>query len=110
MAAARESLDDRPAAGAGVLAFAAPLHVRADPTGQGEAVTVAGIDDALAALCAAGPLRYGACGPERAEWSEAFERAAGAKFDRTPEAVETARRAFRAYAAAVGILITVRTC
>lgn len=112
---ARDDVDDRktrhaaaPAFGADGFVFAAPLTVRVHPARADDTLTVACIDDALAALGVAGDLRYGADGRERPEWSEALDCAAGAKFDRTAQSVEAARRAFRAYASAAGILVTIR--
>jgi hypothetical protein len=100
--------DGSGAARADVLAFAAPLHVRVPAERPEDLAAIACVDDALAALSAAGPLRFGTDGQERIEWSVALEEAAAAKFERTPAAAEAARRAFRAYAASIGILVTVR--
>ena len=94
------------AAGRG-LAFGAPLHVRSNAFGDRETRRVETVDDARAVLSGAGPLRFGADGRERAEWALALECAASAKFDRTPDAVEAARAALRAYARSVGILVGV---
>jgi hypothetical protein len=90
------------------LTFGAPLHILSDAFGPREASCVATVDDALAVLASAGPLRFGADGRERAEWAHALECAATAKFDRTADAVETARAALRAYARSVGVLATLR--
>ncbi len=106
-------LGDRAAAAFGRpddLSFAAPVHVRVHPRRAGDTLAVSGVDDVLAALGVAGDLRYGAGGRERLEWSEALDRAADAKFARTPDRVEAARRAFRAYAAVVGILVPIQAC
>lgn len=96
------------AARADTLAFTAPLHVRIPAERPEDLAAVACIDDALAALSLAGPLRFGPDGRERIEWALALEEAAAAKFARTPAAAEAARRAFRAYAASTGILVTIR--
>jgi hypothetical protein len=90
------------------LTFGAPLHILSDAFGPHGAFCVATVDEALAVLTSAGPLRFGADGHERAEWAHALECAATAKFDRTTDAVEAARAALRAYARSVDILATLR--
>ncbi len=89
------------------LAFGAPLVIR-DP-GCDELVTVHSVDEALAILARAGPLRLGEDGVERSDWSHALDCVTSAKFEATPDCVEAARVAFRLYAEAVGVLVSLRS-
>ncbi len=98
--------------GADRLTFGAPVYILG-PLAAGQSVgTVGNVDEALTILLFARTqwLCFGDDGDERPEWTIALDRAASAKFEPATDTVEAARRAFRAFAQAIGALATIGWC
>ncbi len=98
--------------GADRLTFGAPVYILG-PLAAGQSVgTVGSVDEALTILLFARTqwLCFGDDGDERPEWTIALDRAASAKFEPATDTVEAARRAFRAFAQAIGALATIGWC